>query len=136
MRPKYFNDAHLAVTIFKSYQSLFNELKKLNAYDEIFKSYEKYDQNKDEHLPGLIFNNKQMYWITLTHLRCYKKKKSANIKDVSGFESPYNESRVAMQRTFGCDIFPGFENFFLNDEPFLEFINEKTLDDLGMKIKV
>jgi hypothetical protein len=136
-RPRYLNDAYLTVTLFKSIQKIFEDLKILNPYDEVFKSYEEANDNNqdsEKHLPGLIFTNKQMYWIALTHFRCYKKKKTANIIDFSSYDVPYNESRAEMKKTFGCDIYPGFENHFQNDEPEIQFVNEKILNDLGLEL--
>lgn len=112
------------------------DLNMLNSYDEAFKMYASWDDknHSDQQLPGLKFNNKQMFWISLTHFKCYKKKQHGNIVDFSDFEIPYTGSQDDMEKVFGCKTYPGFQSVLINDSPNFEFLNIKEFTNVGLSI--
>lgn len=139
--PRYWNDAHLVPMILwklKETIAAFSGSAKTwendNSINEAFESYQIWDneQNEiDESLPGLhYFNNKQMFWLALTHQRCLKS------ENVNG--NDYVGSEKEMMQTFGCRFEPKYLNRFGDYNPAayakISFMNEKYFTDLNMQI--
>lgn len=137
-RPRYMNDAHLAVTITKSLkQYKFEPFNEINEYNFVYESYAVWDNEVqiDQPLPGLKFDNKQMFWISLTHMRCFKRKEIAEMADEQFTKDPYVGSVDEMKQVFGCETHPGFIIYLLYmDEPKFEFLDEKSFADWGLKV--
>lgn len=137
-RPRYMIDAHLAVTIAKSLkQYKFEPFNEINEYGFVYESYAAWDDEMqiDQPLPGLKFDNKQMFWISLTHMRCFKRKEIAEMADEQFTKDPYVGSVDEMKQVFGCETHPGFIIYLLYmDEPKFEFLDEKSFADWGLKV--
>lgn len=77
-----------------------------------------------------------MFWISLTHLRCFKTKIYTDNSNFYDWNRPYDESQPEMQQAFGCHESPGFLETTLRytgSVPEFEFLDLKTLEDLGLK---
>lgn len=139
--PRYWNDAHLVPLILWKLKEIIAEFsgsaktwQNDDSINEAFEFYEIWDneQNEvDESLPGLHhLNNKQMFWLSLTHQRCLKS------ENVAG--NDYIGSEKQILRTFGCQFEPKYLNRFgLFSPPAyakISFLNEKYFTDLNMQI--
>lgn len=75
-----------------------------------------------------------MFWISLVHSRCFKKKTKAHIHDVSASEAPYKGSSTLMKQAFGCETYPGFQTELVDSEPNYEFVSSEVFEKLGLII--
>lgn len=134
-RPRFLNDGSFAVGLMQAISSQCKVLNsKFNAYDQVYESYSKWDDEfqTDLSLPGFEFTNKQMFWISLVHSRCFKKKEKASIYNVWLYEVPYRRSRKLMKQAFGCETYPGFQKNLVENEPKHEFVSSEIFEKLGL----
>lgn len=68
----------------------------------LFDNYIKSNEIKiDKPLPGLSFNNSQLYWLSLAHSNCVKTKKPAERLALTRLQE-YFEATEEFHQSFGC----------------------------------
>lgn len=140
--PRYWNDALLVPLILWRLKQVVTDFlsdgkartwENDNSINEAFEDYEVWDNEQgevDDALPGLQhMSNKQMFWLAMTHQRCFK--------DDSLSSRDYAGSEQEMLRTFGCKFEPKYLNRFgaMSPPEFAKrsFISEKYFENLNLK---